>query len=411
MHNDTITYPIEQIRADFPVLTQKVYNKPFVYLDNAATTQKPNAVINTINQFYLEANSNIHRGVHYLSEQATERYEAAREKVRAFIGAPKKKEVIFTSGTTHSINIVANGFAESFLKKDDEIIVSIAEHHANLVPWQQACQKTGARLRIIPVDHEGQLHLDELAGLISPKTKIIAISEVSNVLGTINPVHDIINIAHQNNIPVLVDAAQAVQHGKTNVHELDADFYVFSGHKIYAPTGIGVLYGKEEWLDKLPPFHFGGNMVDQVTIEETTFNELPFKFEAGTTNYVATLGLQSAIEYLENTGLASIRQHEKQLTSYAARRLSEIKGLKLYGTTKNKHPIFSFLLEGIHFFDAGMILDKMGLALRTGTHCAQPLMQSYEVEGMIRASFGMYNTKDEVDQLVSALEKTKAMLK
>lgn len=410
MHDKTMTYPLDQIRADFPVLSQKVYNKPFVYLDNAATTQKPNAVINTINQFYLEANSNIHRGVHYLSEQATERYEAAREKVRAFIGAPKKEEVIFTSGTTHSINIVANGFAESILQKDDEIIISTAEHHANLIPWQQACKKTGARLMAVPLDHEGNLHVDELAGLISPKTRIIAISEVSNVLGTIHPVHDIIRIAHQNNIPVLVDAAQAVQHGKTNIHELDADFYVFSGHKMYAPTGIGILYGKEKWLEQLPPYQFGGNMVDQVSLEKTTFNELPFKFEAGTTNYVATLGLQSAIEYLENIGLASIQDHEKQLASYAATQLSEVKGLKLYGTASNKQPIFSFLLEGIHFFDAGMILDKMGLALRTGTHCAQPLMQSYGVEGMIRASFGMYNTKNEVDQLVRALEKTKEML-
>ncbi|HYX09317.1 MAG TPA: cysteine desulfurase [Bacteroidales bacterium] len=401
---------ITKIRNDFPILSQQVYGKPLVYFDNGATTQKPRAVIDKINELHASTNSSIHRGIHYLSEQATEAYEAARENIRAFINARHAHEIIFTSGATGSINAVAFSFGEKYVKEGDEIVITAMEHHANIVPWQMLCERKGARLKVIPFNENGELKQEELLPLLSDKTKLIAVTQVSNTLGTINDVKSIIRIAHENDIPVLVDGAQAIQHLNVDVQDLDCEFYVFSGHKIYGPTGIGVLYGKEKWLNELPPYQGGGDMVDTVTLEKTTYNELPLKFEAGTTNYIGAIGLGTAIDYLKETGISEIHEWEQKLFSYANQKLSAVEGIRIFGTAKEKIAIFSFLLGNIHQYDAGMLLDKMGIAVRTGTHCTQPIMQQFGISGTIRASLAFYNTTEEVDRLLEALAKVKEML-
>lgn len=400
---------IKKIRKDFPILNQQVYNKPLVYFDNGATTQKPQIVIDEEIKIYSQENSNIHRGVHFLSEQLTKRYEDARKIVQAFINAPHDHEVIFTSGTTESINTIAYSFGEKYVKEGDEIIISTLEHHANIVPWQMLCERKGAILKVIPINNKGELLLDEYHKLISKKTKIVAVAQVSNALGTVNDVKRIIDIAHQNNIPVLIDGAQSVQHGKIDVQEIDCDFYVFSGHKIYGPNGTGVIYGKEKWLNEMPPFMTGGEMIKKVSFEKTTFNELPFKFEAGTPNYVAAIGLATAINYIQDLGLENISIYEKELLNYATQKLESIEGLRIIGTAKNKVSVISFILNNIHHYDAGMVIDKMGIAIRTGHHCAEPLMNNFNIEGTIRASFSFYNTKEEIDKLYEAILTVKQM--
>jgi cysteine desulfurase/selenocysteine lyase len=400
---------IDEIRADFPILGRKVYEKPLIYLDNGATTQKPQCVIDALTSVYTLYNGNIHRGVHFLSDLTSEAYENARENVRSFIGAEKREEIIFTSGTTGSINAVAFSFGERYVNPGDEIIISHLEHHANIVPWQMMCQRRGAVLRVIPINDDGEIILDEYYKLLNPRTRLVAISQASNALGTITPLHEIINAAHEINVPVLVDGAQGIQHGITNVKQLDCDFYTFSGHKIYGPTGIGILYGKEKWLTELPPFQGGGDMVDRVTFEKTTYNELPFKFEAGTMNFTGAIGLSAALDYVTSVGREEIASREKELLNYGTKRLSAIKQLKIYGTAKNKISIISFLLDGIHQYDTGMILDKLGIAVRTGTHCAQPVMARFGVEGTVRASLSFYNTKEEIDALAGGIERVITM--
>jgi len=400
---------IHKIRNDFPILNQEIYGKPLVYFDNGATTQKPRIVIDEELKIYLHENSNIHRGVHYLSEQLTQRFEDARKVVQNFIQAKSEHEILFTSGTTQSINTVAYSFGERFVFEDDEIIISSLEHHSNIVPWQLLCERKKAKLKIIPVNDEGELLIDELQKLISPKTKIISVTQVSNALGSVIDVKKIIEIAHNHNIPVLIDGAQSIQHGRVDVQDLDCDFFVFSGHKLYGPTGIGVLYGKEKWLNKMPPFLSGGEMIKKVTFDKTTFNELPFKFEAGTPNYVGAIGLAKAIEYIQSTGIEEISAYEKELLTYATEKLNSIKGLKIIGTSGKKVSLISFILENIHHYDAGMIIDKMGIAVRTGHHCAEPVMQRFGIEGTIRASFSFYNTKEEIDKLYYALLTVKQM--
>jgi cysteine desulfurase/selenocysteine lyase len=400
---------ISDIRADFPILSLRVYDKPLVYFDNGATTQKPRCVIDKVVEVLTTYNSNIHRGVHALSDKASEEYENAREEVRSFINAGKREEIIFTSGSTGSINAVAFSFGERYINRGDEIIVSNLEHHANIVPWQMMCQRKNAKLRVIPINDNGELLFDEYLKLLSNKTKLVAVTQVSNALGTILPVRDIINAAHSMNIPVLVDGAQGVQHGIVDVSDMDADFYVFSGHKIYGPTGIGVLYGKEKWLMDMPPYQGGGDMVENVTFEKTTYNELPFKFEAGTMNYPAAIGLGAALKYISLLGRENIRLREEELLLYATRRLSEIDGLKIYGKSDNKISIISFLLKDIHMYDTGMILDKLGVAIRTGTHCAQPVMDRFGISGTVRASMCFYNTLEEIDILAAGIEKVKSM--
>jgi len=400
---------IEEIRSDFPILNRKVYNKPLIYFDNGATTQKPKSVLYALNEVYETYNGNIHRGIHFLSDMSSEAYEDAREKVRTFINAAKREEIIFTSGTTGSINGVAFSFGERFVNEGDEIIISHLEHHANIVPWQMMCQRKGAILRVIPINDAGEVLMDEYLKLLSPKTRLVAVSQASNALGTILPIKEIISAAHSMNIPVLIDGAQGVQHGFTDMNDLDCDFYAFSGHKIYGPTGIGVLYGKEKWLAEIPPFQGGGDMVDKVTFEKTTYNELPFRFEAGTINYTGAIGLSAALDYVLSIGREEIASREKELLSYATEKMSEIKGLKIYGSSPSKISTISFLLDGIHQYDTGTILDKMGIAVRTGTHCAQPLMAYYGIDGTVRASLSFYNTKDEIDVLCTALEKVKSM--
>jgi cysteine desulfurase/selenocysteine lyase len=404
-----LSLDIQKIRKDFPILGQQVYNKPLIYFDNGATTQKPQAVIDEVIKIYSQENSNIHRGVHYLSEQLTQRYEDARKVVQKFINAPHEHEIIFTSGTTESINTIAFSFGEKYVNEGDEIIISTLEHHANIVPWQMLCERKKAILKVIPINEKGELLLDEYQKLISPKTKIIAVNQVSNALGTVNDVKKIIDLAHQNNIPVLIDGAQSVQHGKVDVQEMDCDFFVFSGHKVYGPNGIGVLYGKEKWLNEMPPFMTGGEMIKKVTFEKTTFNELPFKFEAGTPNYVAAIGLASAIEYVQNLGLEAIAIYEKELLEYATKKLESIEDLRIIGTAENKISVISFILDNIHYFDAGMVIDKMGIAVRTGHHCAEPLMDQFNIEGTLRVSFSFYNTKEEIDKLYEALLIVKQM--
>jgi cysteine desulfurase / selenocysteine lyase len=409
LHVSMTAFPIDKIRADFPVLKQQVYGKPLIYFDNGATTQKPLQVIEIVNKYHSELNSSIHRGVHFLSDQATVAYEKARETVQKYIHAEKAHEIIFTSGTTASINAVAFSFGEKYMHAGDEIIISEMEHHANIVPWQMLCERKNAKLKVIPFDDDGILQMEKLQGLISEKTRLIAVTHISNVLGTINPIREIISLAHHFNIPVLIDAAQSIQHTEVDVQELDCDFLVFSGHKIYGPTGIGILYGKEKWLEELPPYQGGGDMVDVVTFEKTTYNQLPFKFEAGTTNYIGAIGMAAALEYVRLTGLKSIANYESELLKYATRHLTGLGGITIYGTSNHKSSIISFLIDGIHMLDAGMIFDKMGIAVRVGTHCAQPVMQHFGIDGTLRASLAMYNTKEEIDYLCTAIGKVKTM--
>jgi cysteine desulfurase/selenocysteine lyase len=400
---------ISEIRSDFPILGRKIYGKQLVYLDNGATAQKPQCVIDSVDEILTFLNGNIHRGVHYLSDMASESYENARQKVAAFINAAGKEEIVFTSGTTGSINTIAFSFGEKYISRGDEIIVSHLEHHANIVPWQMLCERKGAILKVIPMNHNGEILTGEFLRLLSPKTKLAAISQVSNALGTIVPITEIIEAAHSNNTPVLVDGAQGIQHGIVDVQKLDCDFYVFSGHKIYGPTGIGVLYGKEKWMEELPPYQGGGDMVDKVTFEKTTYNQLPFKFEAGTMNYAGAVGLGTALDYITELGREEIAERERQLLLYATESISRIEGVTIYGNSERKISTISFLIDGIHQYDAGMILDKLGIAVRTGTHCAQPVMDFYGIDGTVRASMCFYNTREEIEALVEGIEKVKSM--
>lgn len=402
-------YDIDKIRADFPVLSEKVYNKSLIYFDNGATTQKPTRVIDVVNTYHTKLNSSIHRGVHFLSDQATNAYEKAREAVQKYINAEKSSEVVFTSGTTGSINMLAFSFGEKYVKKGDEIIISEMEHHANIVPWQMLCERKEARLKIIPFDDEGVLLIDRLKDLINDKTRLIAVTHISNTLGTVNPVKKIIRLAHESNIPVLIDAAQSIQHAKVDVQEMDCDFLVFSGHKIYGPTGIGVLYGKEKWLEELPPSQGGGDMVATVTFEKTTYMNPPFKFEAGTTNYIGAIGLAEALNYITDVGLENIKAYEADLLHYGMQKLDQLGGVTIYGRSPEKASIICFLIDGIHMLDAGMVFDKMGVAVRVGSHCAQPVWQHFGIDGTLRASVAMYNTKEEFDYLCKAIEQVKTM--
>jgi len=401
---------IQHIRTDFPILEEKIYNKDLIYFDNGATTQKPRCVVEKIEEGYYHLNANIHRGVHYLSQKATEAHEAARTTVADFLHAGKREEIIFTRGTTEAINLVATSFGEAFCHEGDEVIVSVMEHHSNIVPWQMLCERKGMKLRVVPMNERGELDLDVFKSLLNEKTKIVSIAHVSNVLGTINPVAEIIRIAHAKNVPVLVDGAQAVPHIPVNVVELDADFYVFSGHKIYGPTGIGALYGKSDWLNAIPPYQGGGEMIATVTFEKTTYNELPFKFEAGTPDYIGSTALAEALRYVQNIGLDKIAAHEHELLIYCTEKLLEIDGMRIIGTAKEKSSVISFLVGNIHPYDLGMLLDKLGIAVRTGHHCAQPLIDSLGIPGTVRASFAFYNTKEEIDTFVAALKRVVTML-
>jgi len=405
-----MAFPIDRIRNDFPILTQEVYNKPLVYLDNGATTQKPRVVINTIRELQEEHNSSIHRGIHFLSGQMTTRYEAARETVREFINASSTNEIIFTSGATGSINALAFSFGEKYVHKGDEILISEMEHHSNIVPWQMLCERKGAILKVLPFDDKGELRMEKLDGLLTEKTRIVALTHASNSMGTINPVKTVIEKAHKKNIPVLLDGAQMVQHGSVDVRELDCDFYAFSSHKVFGPTGSGVLYGKEALLEELPPYQGGGDMVDQVSFENTSYNTLPFKFEAGTANYIGAIGLGTALDYLKQLGMAEIGSYEKELIDHARQKLSAMEGLELVGKANHRISVFSFLLENIHTYDAAMILDKMGIAVRTGTHCTQPVMDHFGISGTIRASLVFYNTREEIDRLAEGIRQCQRML-
>ena len=400
---------IKKIRTDFPILSQKVNGKPLVYFDNGATSQKPKVVIDAISNYYETINANIHRGVHTLSQLATDAYEVSRGKIQNHINAKYSHEVIFTSGTTHAINAVANGFA-SILKPGDEVLVSALEHHSNIVPWQMLCEKSGAILKVIPMNEKGELIISEYEKLLSKKTKIVTVNHISNALGTINPIKQMIEKAHQVGAAILIDGAQAVPHLKPNVQELDCDFYVFSGHKICGPTGIGILYGKEDWLRKLPPYQGGGEMIATVSFEKTTYADLPHKFEAGTPNIAGGIVLGTAIDYLNKIGFEEIAQYEYELLEHATAKLLEIEGVKIFGTAKEKTSVISFNIEGIHPYDIGTIIDKLGIAVRTGHHCAQPIMDFYQIPGTIRASFAFYNTKEEIDIFVEAVKKAKSML-
>lgn len=393
------------IRNDFPILQREVYGKPLVYLDNAATTQKPRCVVDRITEEYYSVNANIHRGVHFLSQQATEAHEAARETVRAFLNARSSAEILFTRGTTEAINLVASSFSRAFVKPGDEVIVSVMEHHANIVPWQL----NGLKIKVIPFNECGELDLEAFSRLFSDRTRLVAVTQMSNVLGVINPVEEIVRIAHQHGIPVLIDGAQAVAHQPIDVQALDADFYAFSGHKVYGPTGIGILYGKAEWLDRLPPYQGGGEMIQNVTFEHTTFNELPYKFEAGTPDYIGSTALAEALRYIQAIGLTEIAAHEYELLRYATERLDEIEGMRIFGRTEHKNSVVSFLVGNIHHYDMGMLLDRLGIAVRTGHHCAQPLMHALGIEGTVRASFALYNTKEEVDVLVEGIQRIRKM--
>lgn len=404
-----MNYDVNAIRKDFPILSRTVYDKPLVYLDNAATTQKPLCVLDAMRDEYLNANANVHRGVHYLSQQATDLHEAARETVRSFINAGSTTEIIFTRGTTESINLVTSSFAEAFMQPGDEVIVSVMEHHSNIVPWQLQAAKRGITIKVIPMDDRGNLVTDGIDDLFTERTKIVSIAHVSNVLGTVNPVEEIIRIAHSHNVPVMVDGAQSAPHFKVDVRSMDCDFFVFSGHKMYGPTGIGVLYGKEEWLDRLPPYQGGGEMIESVSFEKTVFEHLPFKFEAGTPDYIATHGLAKAIEYIGRIGLDNITAHEHELTTYCMEQLGGIDGIRLFGQSDHKDAVVSFLVGDIHHLDMGTLLDRLGIAVRTGHHCAQPLMDRLGILGTVRASFALYNTKDEVDALVDGVRRVSRM--
>ena len=403
-------YDIQKIRQDFPILSRDVYGKPLIYLDNAATTQKPLCVLDAMRDEYLNVNANVHRGVHYLSQQATDLHEAARERVRQFINAKKIEEIVFTRGTTEAINLVASSFCESQMQAGDEVLVTEMEHHSNIVSWQLQAQKRGIVVKHLPITDDGRLvSCDTIATYLTEKTKLVSVAHVSNVLGTVNPVEDIIKIAHEHGIPVLVDGAQSAPHFKVDVQAMDCDFFAFSGHKMYGPTGIGVLYGKEEWLEKLPPYQGGGEMIDKVTWEKTTFERLPFKFEAGTPDYVATHGLAKAIDYIEAIGFDAIQRHEEVLTSYCMEQLQTIDGMHIYGPTDRRDAVVSFNVGDIHHLDMGTLLDRLGIAVRTGHHCAQPLMDRLGISGTVRASFALYNTKEEIDALIAGIRRVSQM--
>ena len=404
-----MSYDINKIREDFPILGREVYGKPLVYLDNGATTQKPRSVVEAMTHEYYNVNANVHRGVHFLSQQATELHEQARETVRRFLNARSTAEIVFTRGTTESINLVATTFGDAILKEGDEVIVSEMEHHSNIVSWQLVQARKGIRLRVIPITDEGELRLDEYEKLFNERTRLVSITHVSNVLGTVNPVKEMIRTAHDHGVPVLVDGAQSTPHFAVDVQELDCDFFAFSGHKIYGPTGIGVLYGKEEWLDRLPPYMGGGEMIQNVSFERTTFNELPYKFEAGTPDYVATTGLAHALDYVTALGMDNIYAHEQALTDYAMEQMATIEGMRFIGTPKHKDAVISFLVGDIHHLDLGTLLDRLGIAVRTGHHCAEPLMRRMGIEGTVRASFGLYNTFEEVDALVAGIRRVARM--
>ena len=404
-----MTYDIAAIRSEFPILNREVYGHPLVYLDNAATTQKPLCVLDAMRDEYLNANANVHRGVHYLSQRATELHEQARETVRAFINARSSSEIIFTRGTTESINLMASSFAEAFMKEGDEVIVTEMEHHSNIVPWQMQQERRGIKIKVLRIDDIGQIILDGIDDFFTPKTRLLSICHVSNVLGTVNPIAELVRKAHEHGVPVLVDGAQSIPHMKIDVQAMDCDFFAFSGHKMYGPTGVGVLYGKEEWLEKMPPYQGGGEMIESVSFEKTKFAALPFKFEAGTPDYVATHGLATAIKFIDSIGIDNIREYEKQLTAYATEKLSSIDGMRIYGTAAEKEAVFSFLVGDIHHMGLGTLLDRLGIAVRTGHHCAQPLMDRLGVLGTVRASLALYNTRDEIDALAAGIERVMKM--
>jgi len=410
MERKAMNFPVGHIREDFPALHQQIYKRPLVYFDNAASTQKPRQVIDAIRYYYEHDNCNIHRGVHYLSVKATEAYEETRCEIRDFIHAGSTQEIIFTKGATESLNLVAGSFGKRYVSPGDEVITSIMEHHSNFVPWQQMCLERGATFRVASINAAGELDMEELKSMISDKTRLIALTHVSNVLGTINPVKEIVNMAHRFNIPVLIDGAQGVSHLPVDVQDLDCDFYCFSGHKMYAPMGIGVLYGKEKFLEEMPPYQMGGEMIKEVYLDHTTFNELPFKFEAGTPNVEGVMGLRAAIKYLQEIGITNIKAYEENLLAYATGRLSDIPGIRFFGTSALKASLISFMMGDIHPYDAGTLIDKMGIAVRTGHHCAMPLMDYLKIPGTVRASFAFYNTVEEIDLLISAVEKAKEML-
>ncbi|MDR2083723.1 MAG: cysteine desulfurase [Bacteroidales bacterium] len=402
---------IKNIRSKFPILERAIYGKPLIYLDNAATTQKPQSVIDELVNYYKNENSNIHRGVHFLSQHATEKYEGTRYKIKEFINAKLSEEIIFTRGTTEAINLVSSSFGEKFLNEGDEVIISALEHHSNIVPWQLICEKKKAHLRVIPINEKGEIIIEKLIELINKKTKIIAVAHVSNALGTINPIKKIIEIAHENNIPVLIDGAQAISHFNVDVQELDCDFYCFSGHKMYAPMGIGVLYGKKELLDSMPPYQGGGEMIKTVSFEKTTYNDLPFKFEAGTPNVGDALALSSAIDFINNIGYDNIIKYETELLDYCLLEMKKLGFVRIIGTSEHKAGVISFLINGVHPYDTGIILDKMGIAIRTGHHCAEPVMDFFKIPGTARASFAIYNTKREIDAFIQGLVSVNKMFK
>lgn len=402
-------FDVTKIREDFPILSRKVYDRPLVYLDNGATTQKPLCVLDAMREEYLNVNANVHRGVHYLSQQATDLHEQAREKVRKFINAGSVNEIIFTRGTTESLNLVVSSFCDGFMSEGDEVIVSVMEHHSNIVPWQLQAARKGISLRVIPMNDKGELLLDEYEKLFTERTKIVSVTHVSNVLGTVNPVKEIVRIAHEHGVPVMVDGAQSTPHFAVDVQDIDCDFFAFSGHKMYGPTGVGVLYGKEDWLDRMPPYQGGGEMIESVSFEKTVFEHLPFKFEAGTPDYVATHGLATAIDYISSIGIDNISRHEQELTRYCMERMQEIDGIRLFGTANDKDAVVSFLVGDIHHLDMGTLLDRLGIAVRTGHHCAQPLMIRLGIQGTVRASFAIYNTKEEIDVLIEGIKRVSKM--
>ena len=409
--NSLVALDIEKIRAEFPLLQREMNGQPIVFLDSAASSQKPQVLIDTIDHYYKHLHANVHRGVYQLSQEATNAHELGRQRIQTFINAASEKEIIFVRGTTEGINLVASSFGRKFLKEGDEVLISAMEHHSNIVPWQLICEQTGAQLKVIPINDEGELLMDEFDRLLNPKTKIVALVHVSNALGTINPVKEIIEKAHAQGTPVLVDGAQAIPHLKIDVQELDADFYTFSGHKMFGPTGIGSLYGKEKWLNEMPPYHGGGEMIKTVSFEKTTFNELPFKFEAGTPDIEGSIGIGVAAEYIQNIGHDAIQQHEDDLLQYATEQLMQIEGIRIVGTAKHKASVVSFLLEGTHPYDVGTILDKLGIAVRTGHHCTQPLMDRFDIPGTVRASFAFYNNREDVDRLIAGVKKAASMLR
>ncbi|MDY4408083.1 MAG: cysteine desulfurase [Prevotella sp.] len=402
-------YDIKKIRKDFPILDRDIYNHKLVYLDNAATTQKPKQVVEAMTEEYYNVNANVHRGVHYLSQKATDLHEEAREKVRGFINAKSTSEIIFTRGTTESMNLIASSFCEEFMKEGDEVIVSVMEHHSNIVPWQLQAARKGISLRVVPIDDKGEIIIEEYKKLFNEKTKIVSIAHVSNVLGTVNPIKEMIEIAHSHGVPFMVDGAQSAPHFAINVQDLDCDFFAFSGHKMYGPTGVGVLYGKESWLDRLPPYQGGGEMIESVSFEKTTFERLPFKFEAGTPDYIATHGLATAIDYIKALGIDNINKHERELTEYAMKRMREIEEIHIFGEAENKDAVVSFLVGDIHHLDMGTLLDRLGIAVRTGHHCAQPLMTRLGIQGTVRASFALYNTTEEIDMLIDGIKRVSKM--